>query len=64
MLKYWGFNPRAREGRDLIILQNGNQKEHVSIHAPVKGATVAVSYTDYKNACFNPRAREGRDGQI
>jgi len=34
-----GFNPRAREGRDLFVA-TPDIHLHVSIHAPVKGATL------------------------
>ncbi len=34
-----GFNPRAREGRDLRLSKSNATLIHVSIHAPVKGAT-------------------------
>jgi hypothetical protein len=34
------FNPRAREGRDGWVLAKGATIMPVSIHAPVKGATV------------------------
>ena len=33
----------------------------VSIHAPVKGATVEGVHILFPSFCFNPRAREGRD---
>ncbi len=33
-----GFNPRAREGRDVVVRQL-LEGRLVSIHAPVKGAT-------------------------
>ena len=36
----------------------------VSIHAPVKGATIPVIDTDPLKEGFNPRAREGRDSDI
>ena len=55
------FNPRAREGRDLLRPDRGVALLIVSIHAPVKGATfiriICVGFL----YCFNPRAREGRD---
>ena len=37
-----GFNPRAREGRDAARL-SGLRTTPVSIHAPVKGATVQTA---------------------
>ena len=33
------FNPRSREGSDQIVRTVGD-REHISIHAPVKGATL------------------------
>ena len=35
------FNPRSRDGSDLLI-SLGRAGEHISIHAPVKGATAAL----------------------
>ena len=55
------FNPRPREGSDVV---NGNRFDwlaQISIHAPVKGATdcgVIGSPSDFN---FNPRPREGSD---
>ena len=37
--------------------------EHVSIHAPTRGATRTVSPT-ISSACFNPRAHAGRDQAV
>jgi len=54
-----GFNPRAREGRDRYAPCT-RRKEHVSIHAPVKGAT-PLHKSRLTPLGFNPRAREGRD---
>ncbi len=34
-----GFNPRAREGRDLELVLGGRLQRVVSIHAPARGAT-------------------------
>jgi len=42
----------VRHGDDVAVA--------VSIHAPVKGATVRGRIFGY-GRCFNPRAREGRD---
>ena len=54
------FNPRAREGRDVTLLGRLG-KDPVSIHAPARGATSAMSGSRAFPRCFNPRAREGRD---
>ena len=55
-----GFNPRTREGCDLIRASFFFASTRVSIHAPVKGATAPrefhLNYTG-----FNPRTREGCD---
>ena len=37
------------------------RRVEVSIHAPVKGATAAISMTARHRLCFNPRPREGGD---
>ena len=55
-----GFNPRTREGcdeSDKLI----RQAFEVSIHAPVKGATLLVLGGLSAWQCFNPRTREGCD---
>ena len=36
----------------------------ISIHAPVKGATVEKAKEQAEEVNFNPRAREGRDRKI
>ena len=59
-----GFNPRAREGRDVRRLY-ASLRRAVSIHAPARGATAWIwALADSAAASFNPRAREGRDGSI
>ena len=55
------FNPRAREGRDTQLTLNFVLGFGVSIHAPVKGATILIRCFYTKLKSFNPRAREGRD---
>ena len=59
----YSFNPRAREGRDIMI---GLLPFFciVSIHAPVRGATISRTSGSRWARCFNPRAREGRDACI
>ena len=54
------FNPRAREGRDRSPrgLHLGRQ---VSIHAPVKGATLVVEGSEIEATFQSTRRREGRD---
>ena len=57
----YGFNPRARKGRDYFVCNSIFQANRVSIHAPVKGATFALCTKSSASFCFNPRARKGRD---
>ena len=59
-----GFNPRAREERDLLTGDDATLDCVVSTHAPVKSATLASQQTIPMMASFNPRAREERDAQI
>ena len=67
MLRVWylcRFNPRAREGRDLRYVWWPKMTGHVSIHAPVKGATCRIIVNCKCIRRFNPRAREGRDKRV
>ncbi len=59
-LSLYGFNPRARGGRDLRITPQW-QTGAVSIHAPAGGATFIAGLATRLSQCFNPRARGGRD---
>ena len=54
------FNPRLREGGDLIA-SNYNNMIYVSIHASAKEATRSRSLTWSRPRSFNPRLREGGD---
>ena len=54
------FNPRAREGRD-VLGHALTRPRFVSIHAPARGATRSHSLSLALSVSFNPRAREGRD---
>ncbi len=54
------FNPRARAGRD-ERRQGLRRAGQVSIHAPVRGATVHRQRFNLETGGFNPRARAGRD---
>ena len=56
------FNPRAREGRDQGHDRGAADRSFVSIHAPVRGATLRAMSASSGATSFNPRAREGRDG--
>ncbi len=56
------FNPRAREGRDLVSGVAAGAGAVVSIHAPARGATASPPPASRSHRYrFNPRAREGRD---
>ena len=55
------FNPRARKERDDDYYDNQDIAEHVSIHAPVKSATLLSLAPRFLDARFNPRARKERD---
>ena len=37
------------------------RQAHISIHAPVKGATLYMTLGDIMTYNFNPRSREGSD---
>ena len=54
------FNPRPREGGD-VQFSTERDKERVSIHAPVKGATFFHLKMSAPLLGFNPRPREGGD---
>ena len=55
------FNPRSHEGSDVfsgfstVVLS-------ISIHAPTRGATIAVDFDGTLHTDFNPRSHEGSDG--
>ena len=55
------FNPRTREGCDGAFDSTSVIDDDISIHAPVKGATVAMVCNQGGNDYFNPRTREGCD---
>jgi len=56
------FNPRTREGCDTWTHSIQQVNRAVSIHAPVKGATLRlVREATRRIKCFNPRTREGCD---
>ena len=58
------FNSRSREGSDAGIIRDVEQIAIVSIHAPVKGATVCPDGDRTCQAGFNSRSREGSDVKI
>ena len=64
MTRRMSFNPRPREGGDLIISSGMLVGIAVSIHAPAKGATSTKSLSLKRDTSFNPRPREGGDGLI
>ena len=54
------FNPRSREGSDLLhVIVDVDAA--ISIHAPVKGATIGEACATCRSSNFNPRSREGSD---
>ena len=55
------FNPRTREGCDIGFDIDLANAIGISIHAPVKGATIACRKSDIGQVNFNPRTREGCD---
>ena len=59
------FNPRSREGSDILYCHRVTHA-HISIHAPVKGATRLFTRRCKPEMYFNPRSREGSDrrGQV
>ena len=63
-LKPINFNPRPREGSDLLPALKLPASQKISIHAPVKGATFVQSPIVHFGNYFNPRPREGSDGAI
>ena len=55
------FNPRTRMGCDGTGCDGQLRAEHVSIHAPVWGATSIIIYCYMIDTSFNPRTRMGCD---
>jgi len=55
------FNPRAHAGRDEQQSYDKNGEPDVSIHAPMRGATIANLRIIANLRSFNPRAHAGRD---
>ena len=55
------FNPRTREGCDVVVIHDNLLRKRISIHAPVKGATYIASLLSIAFRYFNPRTREGCD---
>ena len=55
------FNPRTREGCDLLYTNGLSPALLISIHAPVKGATYQSLRSRLRCCHFNPRTREGCD---
>ena len=57
---FGGFNPRTRDGCD-SSKHYCQHILHVSIHAPVMGATCPTKFFDQCIQGFNPRTRDGCD---
>ena len=58
---YNNFNPRHREGDDLMIMITGKDGK-ISIHVTAKVTTVVLWKCKQFIENFNPRHREGDDG--
>ena len=58
---FTNFNPRSREGSDAPNFTYDKYQVKISIHAPVKGATVRFGHRREAGRNFNPRSREGSD---
>ena len=54
------FKLRARDGSDAYRLRS-TVEYRISIHAPVKGATIHTTQQQLAPDYFNPRSREGSD---
>ena len=55
------FNPRSREGSDVLQMMADAYQSGISIHAPAKGATDIQLGLVARILHFNPRSREGSD---
>ena len=55
------FNPRPRAGGDDRGHVVAGVGDHVSIHAPARGATISPCLLNRCFPCFNPRPRAGGD---
>ena len=60
-LLFRDFNPRTREGCDVDWTPASHKRLAISIHAPVKGATLLQLFWLRLWRDFNPRTREGCD---
>ena len=59
--KYRYFNPRSREGSDVLRKRHSVIHILISIHAPARGATIKNVGDVLPDKDFNPRSREGSD---
>ena len=50
------FNPRTREGCDIEPIKNSHYQARISIHAPVKGATIERNEADIKTLIISIHA--------
>ncbi len=55
------FNPRPRARGDYDACAHHEKPPNVSIHAPARGATLAISADRAMSSCFNPRPRARGD---
>ena len=61
---FFGFNPRSRTGSDEYLSIKKKIRNHVSIHAPARGATFIFVIDFDKSERFNPRSRTGSDRKV
>ncbi len=58
-LHHTHFNPRSREGSELVGVGEDFLIGAISIHAPVKESDNSQQHTETNSTNFNPRSREG-----
>ena len=58
------FNPRSREGSDVLQSHKRGCYKTISIHAPARGATYEHVDISEDIEDFNPRSREGSDAGL
>ena len=56
------FNPRSREGSDMVAIINPNANPTISIHAPARGATTANSTENIEREFQSTLPRGERHG--
>ena len=61
---YFDFNPRTHKGCDLYPANGYCHIITISIHAPIKGATVYYGFRSWCSFNFNPRTHKGCDNLL